>query len=165
MAVLLLAVAAGGVIVMGVPQREVTPEEAAARQARREVATLVEEFRAALDEYRCDHGLWPGFAPYGLEEYGHASESQLARQLTMASDETGTVVPVGEVDYPYGPYLIEVPVNPINGLDSIRILARGERMPVEADGQTGWIFDSATGELRLNAQGSPDGSDERYFDL
>lgn len=164
-AVLLLAVAAGGVIVMGVPQREVTPEEAAARQAHRELSTLVQEFRAALEEYRRDHGLWPGFAPYGLEEYGHPTEAQMVRQLTMASDETGTVVPLVEVDYPYGPYVIDIPVNPINQLDSIRILARGERMPTEADGETGWIFDSATGELRLNAQDSPDGSDQRHFDL
>jgi hypothetical protein len=164
-AALLLAVVTCGVIVMGVPQREVTPEEAVARQTQRDLTTLVGEFRGALEEYRRDHGLWPGFVPYGNEEYGHPNEAQLERQLTMASDETGTVVPLIEVDYPYGPYMTDLPTNPINELPSVRILARGEQMPSEADGATGWVFDPATGELRLNATGVPDGTDQPYFDL
>ncbi len=112
----------------------------AERSARAELAT-------AIDVYRTDHGALPGRI-VGASFSQQPTGERLARQLTLATDETGNVAPSSEPSYPFGPYLPNgVPVNPVNGLAGIRLADLLET----ADGSTGWTVDPATGHVASNA--------------
>ena len=150
---------------MGIPEREMTPEEAAAARHVHAVEVALGELRAAVAEYRADHGAWPGIEP-GEEGSGRGSEAWLQRHLTMASDLEGTVAPGLEERFPYGPYLAYgIPENPANGLSDVRVLAPGERLEDAADGSTGWIYDPISGAVRPNVPGETPEAGLRYLDL
>ncbi len=150
---------------MGVPQRELSPEEAAEARVQHGLHLQTDELRSAIEEYRRDHHEWPGRGP-GTGHARRSSATWLVRHLTMASNEQGEVVPSKEGAYPFGPYLSHgLPTNPINGRADIRVLAPGESPPTTADNESGWIYDTATGSLWLNAAGRLSPSGRAYFDL
>ena len=152
-------------ILMGLPNRELTPEEAAEARVRHGLHLEADDLRSAIEEYRRDHHEWPGHDP-GTGHVRGSSETWLVRQLTMASNEHGEVVPSPERAYPFGPYLTHgIPVDPINGRADIRVLAPGTPPPTTADDGSGWIYDPTTGALRPNATGELAVSGRRYFDL
>jgi len=57
--------------------------------------------------------------------------------------------------FPYGPYLGQVPANPINNSSSIKMVANNQPMP-SPDGSTGWIYKPQTQEIIANVPGSDD---------
>jgi hypothetical protein len=127
-------------------------------------------FRAALEVYRFDHGRAAG---YGPPEPGAPvrppSFVDLRNQMLQGSNARGATGPAGlgnQGRWPLGPYLPDgLPVNPLNGLATVRVLADGEPFPAEADGTTGWIYQPAQALLRANAVGTLPGADLRYYDL
>ncbi len=166
-AVLFLAIVAV-IALVGVPDKPMTPAEAADERELFDARFTIEELRAATELYRRDHGTWPGSTP-GAGPPGAlqvpAGEFWLERQLTLASDAQGAVVPRSEPTYPYGPYLPEgMPTNPINERSDVRVLGPGESMPASADDTCGWLYSQATGEWRANSVGTS-GSGVLWFEL
>lgn len=139
-------------------------EDAEIERARTEARLAIDELRAAIEEYRIDHGMLPGHAPRegASLEPGDASEVWFERQLTMNSDLDGKTVPQDLPTHPFGPYLWEIPQNPLNGLADVRVLSEGATLPSIADGTSGWIFDPRSGEIRLNASGELDEGTRAY---
>ena len=161
----LLSTTVGVVLLMGLPDRELSPEEASEARVQHELHLEADELRSAIEEYRRDHNQWPGRGP-GAGHAWRSSETWLVRQLTMASNEMGEVVPIQEEAYPFGPYLPHgLPANPINGLADVRVLASGESPPTSADDQSGWVYDASNGTLWPNATGALPHSGRAYFDL
>jgi len=82
--------------------------------------------------------------------------------MTNCTDMAGAVnavVPtnVPTTACPLGPYLQTVPVNPITGLNTVRITTA----VFVGDESAGWVLNSTTGEFRadlLNAKVTPDGA-------
>ena len=70
--------------------------------------------------------------------------------LTSRTNESGTVIPSGGdvADYPYGPYLREIPANPFNG--NATVAAPASNPPTAEVSGAGWLYDAATGELWIN---------------
>jgi prepilin-type N-terminal cleavage/methylation domain-containing protein len=62
-----------------------------------------------------------------------------------------------------GHYLPALPENPFNESASITVLGNSETFPVDAPGDTGWIYKPATREIRLNWPGT-DSYGIRYYD-
>ncbi|MBN1506105.1 MAG: prepilin-type N-terminal cleavage/methylation domain-containing protein [Sedimentisphaerales bacterium] len=60
-------------------------------------------------------------------------------------------------------YLRKVPSNPFNGLETLRIIGNAEGFPTEATGGYGWIYQPATGTIRLDWPGADNGG-MRYLD-
>ena len=84
----------------------------------------------------------------------------------MRTDEAGHTSLAPVPSHPYGPYLRDgLPVNPANGLGSVRVLATDQRMPAGPDGTTGWVYDPASGALRANCEWAQVRCDVRYYDL
>jgi hypothetical protein len=122
-------------------------------------------FRAAVEGYRIDHGEWPGWDPAGGLGPRSACAERLGRQLALPTDVAGESGSEPGTDHPLGPYLEGgPPVNPLNGLSTVRVLEPGEPWPLAADDGTGWIYDPRSGLLKLNSPGRPAGSEVRYFD-
>ncbi len=77
-------------------------------------------------------------------------EADFVAQLTGPSRRDGTT---GLVDKPgghdnrwYGPYLDAIPVNPVNGKNSVRSMPAGYAEPV-MNGTAGWVYLPDTGEV------------------
>jgi prepilin-type N-terminal cleavage/methylation domain-containing protein len=118
--------------------------------------------RGVVDYYRLQHSSkYPGYPPEG----GSPDPAVFVAQLTLASKSDGSTAPPGTAGFDLGPYLKEaLPVNPINGLSTVKVLDDATAFPTAADGATGWIFKPLTGKLRANSTGStPSGT--AYFDF
>ncbi|MBM4026007.1 MAG: hypothetical protein FJ280_11470 [Planctomycetes bacterium] len=101
--------------------------------------------RGAIELYAARHA---GTAP-GYESNQPGSEPTAAhfRQQTTVEDRC----------------LLQIPVNPFNKLDRVRIILDGEAFPTEATGQNGWIYQPATKYIRVDWPGH-DKRGIRYFD-
>lgn len=73
-------------------------------------------------------------------------------QMTGYTDEFSRVGAASDV-FRFGPYLSKMPPNPINGLDTMIIVANGAPMPAP-DGSTGWIYKAQTQEILPNLTGT-----------
>jgi general secretion pathway protein G len=62
--------------------------------------------------------------------------------------------------FQYGPYLRELPVNPVSGSNSVEMIGNNQPIP-RPDGKTGWIYKPQTQEIIPNVTGK-DGSGIPY---
>ena len=58
---------------------------------------------------------------------------------------------------------MKMPVNPLNDLDTIEMLADGANFPANGDNSHGWIYRAATAEIRADCSGSNDAG-KLYYD-
>ncbi|MBC8370971.1 MAG: hypothetical protein H8E25_13315 [Planctomycetes bacterium] len=52
----------------------------------------------------------------------------------------------------FGPYLNSIPMNPVNNLDTIRVMPTGIKEPI-FNGTAGWVYVSDTGEIFADLAG------------
>jgi hypothetical protein len=152
----LVVLVMGTVGLVGVPRRSDAPSPEPARRLAHSLGML----RGAIAEYGEDHGDFPG---YDVTE-GRLSAETFVRQLTERTGPLGRTRLAPWAPRQLGPYLWDLPANPINRLATVRIVGDHEPFPAP-DGTTGWIYRPASGELRANAPGTLPGSDERLYDL
>ncbi|HUV66921.1 MAG TPA: prepilin-type N-terminal cleavage/methylation domain-containing protein [Sedimentisphaerales bacterium] len=91
------------------------------------------------------------------------TEEAFIDQLTLSSNTSGQTAPVGTADFPRGPYLMKIPVNPLNHKDTVQVLADGDAFPANGDDSYGWIYKAATSEVRADCGGADQGG-KRYYD-
>lgn len=84
-------------------------------------------------------------------------------QMTLSSNSSGQTAPVGTPGFERGPYLMKMPVNPLNNLDTIQMLADGASFPANGDDSHGWIYKAATAEIRADCSGANDAG-KLYYD-
>lgn len=111
--------------------------------------------RMQLEVYRGQHnGIPPGY-PDGNRADAPTVEALVA-QLTSTTNQIGQVGAAGTPGFRYGPYLREMPVNPLNNKTTVQLLADGENMPAEGDDSHGWLYKPATMEVRADSPGEDD---------
>lgn len=111
--------------------------------------------RTQLAVYRGQHcGVSPGY-PGGNSSLA-ASEAAFYAQMSMSSSETGATAAPGTAGFRYGPYLREMPVNPVNAKATIEIIADGAVFPNAADDSHGWIYQAETMILKADSPGNDD---------
>ena len=91
------------------------------------------------------------------------TEQVLVEQITMSSNASGQTAPVGTPGFARGPYLMKIPVNPLNGKSTVQMLGDAEDFPANADGSHGWIYKAFTSEVRGDNTGTDSGT-KRYYD-
>lgn len=120
--------------------------------------------RQQIQVYRAQHfGVSPGYV--GGDPSGGPSEAAFIEQMTKPTSATGQVGSTPSDVYRFGPYLAEVPVNPVNGSSAILIIADSGSMPEPPSEMTpyGWVYKAATLEFRAYVPGT-DENGVRFYD-
>jgi len=91
------------------------------------------------------------------------TEQAFVDQITLSSNSSGQTAAIGTPDFPRGPYLMKIPVNPLNHKNTIQVLGDGAAFPANADGSHGWIYKPATSEVRGDCGGTDDRG-KPYYD-
>lgn len=149
----LLIVVAGLILFMAVPLRPPSAERIAALRAELSAERAIERLELAVGDYRHDHGEYPGAHPSPAPSLAppEYDEVWFERQLRMASSAEGSIAPVRAGEYEFGPYLAEgLPLNPMTGLRTVRILREGESFDSIRDGIYGWLYRPQSGEVRAH---------------
>src|SRR3990172_6277694 len=101
--------------------------------------------RGAVELYAARHrGVAPGYADN--DPSGEPTAERFVSQTTIEDR-----------------CLLQIPDNPFNNSNRIRIIGNEEPFPTEATGQDGWIYQPATKVIRVDWPGS-DEKGVRYFD-
>jgi len=136
------------VIILGILAAVVIPQfnSAAAESKESALSANLATIRQAIELYKVQHD--DNFP-------GTQASTAMEVALTTTTDADGTSGTA------YGPYLRNgFPENPINGDNTV---TSGTSIPA-ADDNSGWLYDTTTGEFRANSTGQgPSG--ENYADL
>ena len=150
------------VIILGILAAIVVPQFTATTTEAENAAVQsnLQNMRAAIEFYRQEHGHWPGSqdttgatCPAGGPDGGLANtEAAFIAALTKFTFDNGQAC-TGTDGTLNGPYLPEIPPNPriatLADQTKVKILSAGVLDP-GADGTTGWVFDTVTGQLLPN---------------
>ena len=91
------------------------------------------------------------------------TEQTFINQITLSSNVGGQTAPIGTPGFERGPYLMKIPVNPLNNKRTVEVLADGVAFPANPDGSHGWIYKPETSEVRGDFGGTDD-SGKPYYD-
>ena len=150
------------VLILGILAAIVVPQFSNATTIARAsmVADDLRIFRTQLMVYKAQHnGLSLGYPNVG----GVPSDAIVIAQFTQASNAAATTAAPGTAGFPFGPYLREVPPNPLNGKNSILVLADGAPFPATGKDATGWVYQPSTDTFRADSPGKDD-TGKNYFD-
>jgi prepilin-type N-terminal cleavage/methylation domain-containing protein len=109
--------------------------------------------RSQIMVFRAQHqGAAPGYP--GCDPAQTPTPEQFVAHMTLASSPAGTTAPAGTPGFQYGPYIREIPVNPINNLNTVRLLT------TDADfapsGSSGYAYAPGSLTLRADCLGADD---------
>jgi general secretion pathway protein G len=141
------------VVILGILAAIVLPQFSNASQTAKQ-NTLKDDLRYLRTQiivYSAQHRDTPPGYPGGSRS-ASPTVTDFLSQMTNRTNESGsTGAPAAT--YPFGPYLQKMPPNPINALDTIKIVADNAALPT-ADGTTGWIYKAQTQEIIPNLAGN-----------
>ena len=149
------------VMIIGILAAIAIPKFSNASQVAREnsLKENLRILRTALNVYKSQHALFPGY-PNG--DGGQSpTEAAAFDQLLKYSDSNGYTSATSSAVYHWGPYLDQMPKNPVNGSSDWKILADAD--PFTPDGTTGWLYQPSTGLLKANVAGT-DSTDRAIVD-
>ncbi len=144
------------VVILGILGAMVLPKFSDASSTTRE-NTLKDDLRYVRTQiivFKAQHAdTAPGYA--GGKAGAKPSEQDFLAQMTGYTDEYCSIVERATPNK-RGPYLKEMPVNPLNGLKTLMIVGNGSSMPPagKPDNSTGWIYKPQTLEIIPNTSGS-----------
>jgi len=144
------------VIILGILAAIVIPNFTNATQLTRE-NTLHDELRflrSQIQIYAAQHtDTAPGY-PVGGPGQGAPTFTDFVNQMTEYTQNDGGSSSTESNTYEYGPYLSQMPANPVNGLSTFTVVADGASFPTTADGTTGFIYQPQTMQLEPNIPGN-----------
>lgn len=143
------------VIILGILAAIVLPKFSSATATARAsmMADDLLTFRTQLMVFKGQHAdIPPGCATRGA----NPTSDLFVKHMTMVSDDTGATAAFGTAGYRYGPYLREIPMNPINGKRTVQVVDNGAALPTDADDSHGWIYQADTMTLKSDAVGADD---------
>ena len=118
--------------------------------------------RMQISVYKHQHrGVPPGYPDGDIES--EPTEAAFVAQMTLLSDADGETAPIGTEGYDFGPYLREIPVNPVNDKRTIQVIGDEEQLPTEGDDSHGWVYQPTTLTIKSDASGQ-DESGKKYID-
>lgn len=150
------------VIILAILAAIVVPQFADTSTSARNSAvdSNIAAMRSAIDLYRQQHGAYPGdlaasgaSCPGGSTAGTGAADSNAAftEQLTRFTNPIGQACTGTNATFNLGPYLREIPVNPVNNLATVDIVTAGVLGALPAPNAShGWTFDVVTGELQAD---------------
>ncbi|MCG3179274.1 MAG: hypothetical protein BIFFINMI_01608 [Phycisphaerae bacterium] len=137
------------VVILAILATIVIPKLSNASQTAAE-NTLKEDLRymrTQIQVYRFQHlEVMPGFngSDYDADTF--------RAQMTMATNINGQTAAPGSDGYPYGPYLRQLPANPLNNKASVEVVSGLGQLP-DADSSHGWIYQPETNSFVADIPG------------
>jgi general secretion pathway protein G len=118
--------------------------------------------RSQMMVFKAQHnGVAPGYP--GCNTDSTPDSNSLASHITLVSTAKGQTAPVGTPGYEYGPYMREMPENPVNGKKNVLVIADGADFPTAPSNQFGWVYQPSTLTFRADSDGT-DESGKAYFE-
>ncbi len=152
------------VIILGILAAIVLPKFSNASAIAR-ASMLADDLRVVrmqLTVFKSQHCDIPAGYPGG-DRTAAPTEAALILHMTKASNAACATADPGTPGYEYGPYLREMPANPINGKDTIQVLANGAAFPAAGDDSHGWVYQPSTMTFKADSPGADD-KGRTYFD-
>jgi general secretion pathway protein G len=131
------------VVILGILATIVLPQFSNATDSARQ-NTLKDELRYLRTQilvYKAQHNDTPP----------GAGSADFVTQMTSFTDALGNTSPTASQVYRFGPYLTQMPSNPISGLSTVDIVTTS---PLAADGTHGWVYNPTTLEIIADLAGS-----------
>ncbi len=143
------------IVILGFRDPSDKAKEAAAKEN-------LQKLRNAIELYAVQHkGVPPGYPE------GDVSKTPLSttftQQLCNATNSDGEYAPSGTAGYPLGPYLPEIPENPFNNKNTVKVLGNAVQFSASATDGFGWICKPLTKTIRLDYPAT-DSEGARYYD-
>jgi general secretion pathway protein G len=152
------------VIILGILAAVVLPRfsNATAMARASMLADDLRILRMQINVFKGQHrSTAPGYP--GGEISSTPTEDAFVEHMTKSTNETCESAAIGTDGYRFGPYLREVPTNPINGKSSVDVLADDATIPAEGDNSHGWIYHPASMTILADSPGA-DENGKRYID-
>lgn len=129
-------------VVLGITAWVVVPRlsQAVDSHAADRLSVETQALRAQIERYRVEHG---GAYP---------DAGRFVEQMTGPTRPDGTPCAADADGVVRGPYLYEIPINPLTGGNNVVAIGTGG----EADAPTDWRYDQATGRIRPLVAVGPD---------
>ena len=134
------------VIILGILAAIVIPQftEASGEARVSNLMTNLQTIRSQLLLYKTQHlEILPAAAA------GETGDDFVA-QMTSYTDVDGNVNATPDSNYPFGPYLQSIPVNPVSGDNTVTVVQVGATAFAAPAADAGWWFNTVTGEFRAN---------------
>jgi general secretion pathway protein G len=140
------------VMIIGILAAIAVPKFSNASQIARENALKddLRLLRTQIGVYKSQHAANPGYPGGDTQQTPTAAAT--VDQLLKYTDGNGHVSETSSALYRLGPYLDEIPKNPVNGDAAIKIL--GPSDDFVPDGTSGWLYQPATGMFKANVVGN-----------
>jgi general secretion pathway protein G len=134
------------VIILGILAAIVIPQFTQASTEARvsNLRTNLQTIRSQLLLYRMQHD---------AEAYPGA---EFVAQMTTYTDLDGAAVATPDATHTLGPYLQSIPVNPISGVNDVRIVSGAATAFAAPAADAGWWFNSTSGEFRADVTTADD---------
>jgi len=116
-------------------------------------ATIIPQFTDSTKDAKAStvqfnlHTLRSQIQLYRTQHSGLAPTGTLAE--LMASTNAGGSIGTG-VNFPYGPYLREVPVNPFTNSKTIKVITTDPAVAGDVNTTDGWIYNATSGGIWIN---------------
>jgi len=81
------------------------------------------------------------------------TEAAFISHMTQSSTAAGAVAAPGTAGYQYGPYMLKMAPNPVNGLSTVEVLTDDQTFPSSADDSHGYVYQPSTLLLRADSDG------------
>jgi len=153
------------VTILGILAAIVLPEFQghAAQSKESAVKSSLHSVRCQIELYKMQHNnLNPGY----FNSTFSATPTILTNQFVGTSQLTGMsqASKTPSDPYLYGPYLMQMPVNPFNNLLTFKIVSSGVTdFSTVVDDSTGWLYQKETATFKINKSGT-DSGDVNYVD-
>ena len=142
------------VVILGILAAVVIPRFSGAAAQSREAALKesLRVLRARIDLFRHQHrDVYPGYP--GGNRAAAPTEAAFVAQMTQYTDEFCTTSANKTMVFRYGPYLSQLPKNPLSGSTRMRVVT-GASMPAPQDHKTyGWIYHPQLQKIVPNNEG------------
>jgi general secretion pathway protein G len=140
------------VVILGILASIVIPQFSNAAHGARE-NTLKDDLRYLRTQiivFKAQHHDVAAGYPYG-NATGTPTWELVQSQLTQYTNAKCDTNATANKDYPFGPYLQKIPVNPLTGVSKILVITNGQPMPTTYQGvEYGWIYKPQTQEIVAN---------------
>lgn len=142
------------VVILGILAAIVIPRFAGASEQSRSATLkkLLQTMRSQISLYEAEHGDGPGYVNGGAPSLGVlASANVVENQLTEPTNGDGHWL--ASPPWDCGPYLMEWPINPINGQSELLPVGPGA-MSLPGDDVNGWVYQRSSMTMKSGAHGS-----------
>ena len=140
------------VAILGILAAIVIPEFSGHIQKAKEAAAKdnLRILRQAIERYAAEHnGVAPGYILNNTSATPTAG-FVLMQLILNSTNSSGGMATIGTSGFPYGPYLSEMPKNPLNGNDTLYVVDNSSSFPATSPGNFGWIYQPVTKTIRIN---------------